>query len=121
MRGKTLAAYVALLAGTLPLLLLVSGCAIRVQARASLFQREALARTEADARETLLADVRRLEALGCSPAALEAALRAWDVPAVEASRRANDAYAASRVGARCGGSVVVTPSTVPEIPHGGGS
>lgn len=120
MRGKTLAAALAILGGLLPLLLLVAGCAVQLNGKASLFQREAPARSDADARETLLADVRRLEALGCSPASLEAALRAWDVPSVEASRRANDAYAASRVGARCGGSVVVTPSPVPEIPHGGG-
>lgn len=107
-------AGVALTVGLLSVALLC-GCAIQVQGRASLFQREAPARTEADAREALLADVRRLEALGCSAQALEAALRAWDVPAIEASRRANDAYAASRTGARCGGSVVVTP--VPEIGH----
>lgn len=117
MRRKDIQAALALLLGTLAL-----GCAIQVQGKASMFQREAPTRSEADARETLLADVRRLEALGCSPAALEAALRAWDYPAKEASRRANDAFAASRVGARCGGSVVVTPtpSPVPEIPHGGG-
>ena len=112
MRLKDAAAILALMVGG-------TACAIQVQGKASLFQRDLPARSEADAREALLADVRRLEALGCSAANLEAALRAWDVPAIEASRRASDAYAASRTGARCGGSVVVTPA-VPEIPHGGG-
>lgn len=108
-------------AAVLVLLVVGTACAVSVQGRASLFQREAPARSEADAREALLADVRRLEALGCSAQNLEAALRAWDVPAIEASRRASDAYAASRVGARCGGSVVLIPTTTatpaPEIPH----
>lgn len=99
--GK-IARGLAMLALLLPLVWWVSGCAIQVQGRASLFQRDLPARTAADERETLLADIRRLEALGCSASNLEAALVAWDIDAREASRRAHDAYAASRVGGRCG-------------------
>lgn len=101
MRPKDLFASVRLTLSLMAVALLC-GCAIQVQGRASLFQRDLPARSAADERETLLADIRRLEALGCSASNLEAALVAWDIDAREASRRAHDAYAASRVGGRCG-------------------
>lgn len=100
MRRKDLEAWAAIVA-TLLAGALLSGCAIQVQGRASLFQREAPARSVEDQQNELLADQRLLEALGCSSSNLEAALIALDVPQQTASRRALVAYAAAGRSGRC--------------------